>query len=682
VTTDHFSVIIISFVAGLSAKVGSMIGATVGESVNKWWNPPPPAIHAIHVPHYKQGQSLDCVAVSVQMACKAVKPSSAEIWRLMEGAKISGDGNEKPGPGKLRYATDLAKEIKARTGVEPKILLWQPLVELDLSPFKIAMSTYIRRALADGHPVVLNSSALKEPDSDKYGHAVVLVGYDDKGNFDCYDPKGDKLGISRLTDVQLGISPGLGQSALNIFHSYTTIEIPADLDSDRGDVTINIPSSGAWFVGPLAVDNPELGPLYAFTWDGREKGGVGWMKKDGLGDGYPGTIEKAIGGEARMLFLGNPLANDFETSAGGLEVINADPYDERQVSVKLRIFDVSKGNHPVRLNLSLNNQPVSLGGNAEEFIQKMAIPPLSRKFLRVGVSLSPFHSPDITTPQDFRLLATLLDGRGAEVDRASFEFTLEPDLVPPLEGKWSGDMPFDEDKEKRTATLVIEKMSGQDFTGGWQYREEDLGLEGKWNPVMKNWDLTRWDRNENNPVKLPMGQLSLASGGRLKTTTPPCEFKKLGLPYDTPGDPSMKYMEDYMRKLGGGAPAPGGSLPTAAGAPPDMGKYGDVRASLEKYISSADKFVGDVEAAGSADEIAAAVNAMADAVAAMARNLNAHPELKAMKEPPAELAEVMKGAMATGYKMNPAEAKVKLYETDPKVQAAMRRMAAARGLLR
>ena len=398
--SDHFSVIVITFAAGMLAKGV----AVLGEQIGSWIDPPPEMVDPSPnwVPVYYQGEGPECLCTSAQMACKAVKPGAREIWRLMEESGVSRAGLS---PWKARFLGGLSAGIKAHSDVEPVIYLWQGLLDATATPYLGAMKRYIMRTLGEGIPVVFCSSEMKDAVTGG-PHAVILLGFDKAGNFYGVNPQytGRRVGIVKLTQKYMGIE-------VSLKGVFVTIALPTGLDSQRPRVTLNVPPNSAWFL----TDKGASGPAYTLTWDGSCAGGIGWLAKPMLSSSKTsGPIAASVPPDVTSLCIGY-VANANNPSSGGVEVCNADDRGH-DVSVFLELHNTTKGTR-----VKIKGQDGLMADAAVAAHTRVGIP-----FL---VNLGELVDPDVKDPQQFELRLGL-SVEGFRTDTAVVPFTL--DVLPTI----------------------------------------------------------------------------------------------------------------------------------------------------------------------------------------------------------------------------------------------------------
>ena len=112
-----------------------------------------------------------------------------------------------------------------------------------------------------------------------------------------------------------------------------------------------------------------------------------------------------------------------------------------------------------------------------------------------------------------------------------------------------------------------------------------------------------------------------------------------------------------------------------------LGKYAEVGPVMDEYIGATEKFVADLEKAGSADSVAAALEAAAATMGKLAPQMKAigekFPEFKTQDNPPAELKPFMDRIEAVFGRVMGAMGKIGPYMQDPKVVAAQEKYQAA-----
>ncbi|MBI5723153.1 MAG: hypothetical protein HZA50_04280 [Planctomycetes bacterium] len=396
---DHFSVIVFTFAAGVLVKGAAILG----EKIGSWIDPPPENVapSSNRVPVYYQGESPECLATSAQMACKAVKPGVREIWRLMEESGISRAGLRPLG---ARFLGGFSAGIKAHSGVEPDIYLWQALLDATDTPYMGAMKRYIMRTLGEGIPVVFGSSEMKDANTGG-PHAVILLGFDKDGNFYGINPQftGSQADIVKITQKYMGVE-------MSMKGVFVTIALPAALDVQRPRVTLNVLPNSAWFL----TDKGPAGPAYMLTWDGSCAGGIGWLAKSMLSSSKSGPVSASMPPDVTSLCIGY-VADENNSASGGVEVCNADDRDHN-VSVTLELHNTSKGTL-----VKIKGQDGLMADAAVAAHTRAGIP-----FL---VTLGELFTPDVKDPQQFELRLGLFV-EGTQMDTAVVPFTI--DVLPTI----------------------------------------------------------------------------------------------------------------------------------------------------------------------------------------------------------------------------------------------------------
>lgn len=394
--TNHFSVIVITFAAGVIAKTTAILG----EQFGSWLNPPPDAVDPSTnwVPVFCQGQGPECLATSAQMACKAIKPDAREIWRLMARSGIFRSGLS---PWTTRFLGSFSAGVKAHSGVEPTIYLWQSLLDASSTPYLGAMKRYIMRTLGEGIPVVFGSSEMKDANTGG-PHAVILLGYDKDGNFYGVNPQftGGKVGVVKLTQKFMGIE-------MSLTGVFVTMALPVGPDVRRPKVTLNVLPNSAWFL----TDKGGSGPAYMLTWDGSCDGGIGWRFKPMLASSKSGPVTSSVPPEVATLRIGYPADKSTGTPAsGGVDICNTDDRDHN-ISVLLELHNTTTGTR-----VKIKGQDGLMASATVAAHKQAGIP-----FL---INLAQMVAPDIKDPQQFELRLELLV-EGYRADTAIVPFTLD-----------------------------------------------------------------------------------------------------------------------------------------------------------------------------------------------------------------------------------------------------------------
>ena len=113
------------------------------------------------------------------------------------------------------------------------------------------------------------------------------------------------------------------------------------------------------------------------------------------------------------------------------------------------------------------------------------------------------------------------------------------------------------------------------------------------------------------------------------------------------------------------------------------GKYADFEKVMNKYIEAMEIYAAAMEGAKSAADAANAIEAhtvIAKDVAPMIKHLIVeHPEFKDMKDLPAELKPIVDRVQAVETKIDGLGFKFREYDSDPKVKAALAKLAKVEG---
>jgi hypothetical protein len=442
---DHFSIIIFTFAAGVLTKGAAILG----EKVGSWIDPPPERVDPSSnwVPVYYQGEGPECLCTSAQMACKAVKPDAREIWRLMEESGISRAGLL---PFQVRFMSGLSTGIKAHSGVEPDIYLWQPLLDATDTPYLGAMKRYIMRTLDEGIPVVFGSSEMKDAVTGG-PHAVILLGFDKDGNFYGVNPQytGPRVEIVKLTQAYMGIE-------MSMKGVFVTIALPAGLDPHRPRVTLNVPPNSAWFL----TDKGSSGPTYMLTWNGSCPGGIGWLPKSMLSSSkQSGPVSAGVPLDVANLFIGE-VPSETNPGIGGVEVCNADDRDHN-VSVFVELHNITKGTR------------VKIKGQ-DGLMADAAVPAHTRTGLPFLINLGEVVDTDIKDPQKFELQLGMFV-EGTRTDSAVVPFTI--DVLPTISTPFSTQIKTAIPGHGIPVTMSVSgKISGPQTPNAVQVKASDKGL--------------------------------------------------------------------------------------------------------------------------------------------------------------------------------------------------------------
>lgn len=512
----HFSVPYLMIAGGVLVIKTAFVAY---DALKGWIWAPPAAVAPIATPIYHQGDGPECLATSVTMVTRAIKPSSKEIWRVMEGAKLTTHGQSPLG---LWAGSGMRDEVQRITGATPEVSLWQPLLDAETGPLLGAMKRYIRQQLAAGHPVVFSSTSMQMGGSSDITHAVVLVGYDADGYWvaNPQNVRDDAAALRKHTEAELGITWAVRQS-------YVTFVVGAPLSSERTRVTINVPPNAVWFQTVAGSS----APIYAATWDGARPGGIRWSQHAMLSSiSDAGTPVDAVPADVTQLYLGRPDVSGSGVPTGGFEVVNAGD-TAVSATVTLAIRNLTTG------------ADVALVGNATTLRQTLELPPHAMRRATFVVDTMRLRPPAVTAAQQFQISATVV--AGSATDTTTFEVMLAAATAKPLVGVWEGTA-----FGAGPMVLTITEQTGNNFTGTWLLQGTTLGIAGTWDAAHEAWTLTLWELGTTPRFEFPApGSLLPHSGGRLRLTAPGGLLAKRGAPVGSGADNPYELVEDYLRTL-------------------------------------------------------------------------------------------------------------------------------------
>ena len=236
----------------------------------------------------------------------------------------------------LRWNEAMGEEVRQRISVPPVRRIWGGglyglYVITTNTPLNGPMIRYIKCRIGSMKiPLLLAASRMQDKQAQKPGHQVVLLGYDDKGNWTVHNPStGAKAqGYTKMTNSELDL-----HFAKPLLSNYVTMYICKQLPKKNPLVSLSLPNLSFWFEGKEETGEKKPGKeddyvedkkWYAqFFWDWLNRGGPGYRfakvkDLETASSANPKDTYKAIPGTAAKLVIG-------EGNNGGLVVINSSP---------------------------------------------------------------------------------------------------------------------------------------------------------------------------------------------------------------------------------------------------------------------------------------------------------------------------------------------------------------------
>ena len=356
--------------------------------------PPPATAAPLEVPIYKQGETPYCWATAMQMLARDYSPSDGTVPSILGKVGLAYVGNVG-----LRNRPVIGQVFSERTGIWPQRYYWGVSAFTGSDVFLTHLNHYLKQQIGvHKRPVMFCPSKLIPP----YGHAYIIMGYDDQGRYIVHDPRevpeagavatprgsGNFEGYQKLTPKQLLLDWGLPGT------NFATIVIPADPPADHAKVTLGLRHRKIYFTTKDTT-------VYQYRWDYTQPDGYSFQKIGRLSFANDGPVVASIPADALRL-------------QGEMELFNCTLAD-RSVTPHLEINNLSSKSG--KYNYSMPAIPVTVGGNL-------------RATVTFDIDLAALRDPAVAGKQQYYFAASVVDA-GKTADKSVLLFTLDPTGPPP-----------------------------------------------------------------------------------------------------------------------------------------------------------------------------------------------------------------------------------------------------------